>query len=132
VSILPAFNKQLFANVFCRAFLWFLFGFLIFWQNEIGEKAAGKLFVKLTTGVNFINILQSAFFCTKRVLRFFYVISVWVCNFLVKCLWNWPQMAWELDLVRPRHLVQLDRLHRRLRRLLPDLRTNPEIEICQK
>jgi hypothetical protein len=33
------------------------FGFIIFWQNYIGTKAAPKMLVKLTAGVNFINIL---------------------------------------------------------------------------
>ncbi len=39
----------------------YTFGFVIFWRQNIGKKAARKMLVKLTTVVNFINILQVAF-----------------------------------------------------------------------
>jgi len=39
----------------------FVFGLVIFLQNDICAKAACKLLVKLTPGVNFITILQAAF-----------------------------------------------------------------------
>jgi hypothetical protein len=45
--------------VFCAALLYLQFGFLkSFWQKKIVAKAALK---KLTTIVNFTNILQAAF-----------------------------------------------------------------------
>jgi hypothetical protein len=51
----------LFKSVF-EAFLTLKFGFVIFWQKEIVEKAAHKMLAKLTTlGANFINILRAAF-----------------------------------------------------------------------
>jgi hypothetical protein len=31
------------------------------WQKNIGAKAAPKMLMKLTTGVNFINVLRAAF-----------------------------------------------------------------------
>jgi hypothetical protein len=49
VSISPTFHEQLFnANVFFKAFLYLQFGFVIFWQKNIGAKAARKTLVKLT------------------------------------------------------------------------------------
>jgi len=54
-SISSTFYLQLFrTKVFCTAFLWLQFGFLIFWHKNIGAKAAGKMLVKLTQ-VNFIT-----------------------------------------------------------------------------
>ena len=38
-------------KMFCAAFLSLLFGLVIFWQKEIGEKAARKMLMKLTPGV---------------------------------------------------------------------------------
>jgi len=35
---------------FCAAFLYLQFGFVHFWQKNIGAKAACKMLVKLTTG----------------------------------------------------------------------------------
>jgi len=50
VSISATFYKQLFCTkVFCAAFLYLQFGFVIFWQKNISEKAARKTLVKLTT-----------------------------------------------------------------------------------
>ena len=39
-------------KVFFIAFLCLPFGFVIFWQKEIGAKAVRKLLVKLTSGVD--------------------------------------------------------------------------------
>ena len=36
-------------KVFCAAFMCLQFGFVIFWQKEIGAKTAHKMLVKLTT-----------------------------------------------------------------------------------
>jgi len=43
-------------KVICIAFLFSLFGFVILWKNNVGKKAAHKMLVKLTIGVNFINV----------------------------------------------------------------------------
>jgi hypothetical protein len=62
VSISPIFYEQLFCmNVFCVAFISLQFGFVIFRQKDFGAKAAPKMLVKLTPGVNVTNILQAAF-----------------------------------------------------------------------
>jgi hypothetical protein len=59
VSISPIFYEQLFrAKVFCAAFMFLQFGFAIFWQKDFGAKAAHKMLVKLTPGVQVINNLQ--------------------------------------------------------------------------
>jgi len=51
VSISPTFYDQLFhTKAFSTAFLYLQVGFVIFWQKNIGEKAARKMLVKLTTG----------------------------------------------------------------------------------
>jgi len=58
VSISLTFYFQLFpTKVLCAAFHSLQFGFEIFWQKNIGAKAAHKMFMKLTIGVNFINVL---------------------------------------------------------------------------
>ncbi len=41
--------------------MWLQFEFEIFKQKEIGIKADCQMFVKLTTGVHFTNILRAAF-----------------------------------------------------------------------
>jgi len=48
-------------NVFCAAFPYLQFGFVIFCGKNVGAKAACKMLVKLTPIVNFTNILQTAF-----------------------------------------------------------------------
>jgi hypothetical protein len=48
-------------KVFCDAFMCLQFGFVIFWQKDFGAKAALKMLVKLTPGVNVTNILRAAF-----------------------------------------------------------------------
>jgi hypothetical protein len=51
VSISPIFYEQLFRmNVFCATFMCLQFGFVIFWQEDFGIKAAHKMLVKLTPG----------------------------------------------------------------------------------
>jgi len=50
---------------------------LNFWQKNIGAKAALKMLMKLTTGVNFINILSMPFLY-KSVLRSFSLVRVWL------------------------------------------------------
>jgi len=52
--------------LFCAAFLYLQCGFVIFSQNNISTKAARKMLVKLTTGVNFINILHTHFLYERR------------------------------------------------------------------
>ncbi len=47
--------------VFFEAFLYLHFVFVIFWQMETVTKSCLKNLVKLSTGINFINILQTAF-----------------------------------------------------------------------
>jgi len=50
----PTFYEQLFhTKVICAAFMCLQFGIIIFWQNEIGAKAAGIMLLKLTTGCRF-------------------------------------------------------------------------------
>jgi hypothetical protein len=59
------------------------FGLVIFWQKDFGTKAVNKMLVKLTPGINFTNILR-AVFSHKGFLRSFYLLTIWVCNFLAK------------------------------------------------
>ncbi len=47
-------------KVFWAAFFNLQFGFIIFWQKNIGTKVAHKMLMKSTGGVNFINILRNA------------------------------------------------------------------------
>jgi len=54
---------ELIKSVF-EAFLKLQFWFVIFCQKNIGATAAGKMLVKLATGIFFTNILQ-AVLCTK-------------------------------------------------------------------
>jgi len=78
VSISPIFYEQLFCTeVFCTAFLLIQFGFVIFWQKNVGAKAVCKMLVKLTTGVNFINILRAAFapVYPKSVKRYCHILT---------------------------------------------------------
>jgi hypothetical protein len=67
-------------KVFSTAFSQLQFDFVIFWQKDIGAKAAHNILTKLTTGVNFINILLAAFL-NKSVLSSFLRITAWLCNF---------------------------------------------------
>ncbi len=59
-------------NVLFAAFLYLQFSFEIFWWNNICAKATHKLFVKLTVGVNFINISCAPFvpiFCCQIITK---------------------------------------------------------------
>ena len=50
VPFSPICYEQVFCTkVFCAAFMCLQFGFVIFWQKEIGAKTAHKMLVKLTT-----------------------------------------------------------------------------------
>jgi len=57
------------AKVFGTALRCLQFGFVIFWEKDVGAKAACKMLVKLTPVVNFINILcahfVTIFWCQK-------------------------------------------------------------------
>jgi len=84
VLLSPSFYAWLFRmKVLCANFLWLQIGFVIFLQKNIDAKVACKMLMKITTGVNFTNILQIAF-SYKSVLCSFSVHTVWVCNFLRK------------------------------------------------
>jgi hypothetical protein len=48
-------------KVLYAAFLLLQFGFVIFQHKNIGAKAGRKMLMKLTPGVNFINILRPHF-----------------------------------------------------------------------
>jgi len=63
-----AFSSTSYAPLFCTTvfFLYLQFGFMTFCRKNIGKKAAGKMSKKLTTGVNFINVLWASIFCTHR------------------------------------------------------------------
>ncbi len=63
------------------------FGFVIFWRKDFSAKAAHKMLVKLTPGVNFSNILRAAFLY-ESFLCSFYVLTNWACNFLAKGFWR--------------------------------------------
>jgi len=52
------------------------FVFVIFWQNKIGEKAAPKMLVTLTSGVSFTYILRAAFLYTS-VFQSVDMLTVW-------------------------------------------------------
>ncbi len=83
--------------------------------------------MKLTAGVNFINILY-AIFLYKSAMGRFSLITVWLCNsfcqknicakLLIKCWWNWQQE---------------ELLQRRLARSIPftDIITLGKIFSCQ-
>ena len=58
-------SSTFYEHLFCTKMLFAAFmclqpGFVIFWQKEISAKAACKMLVILTTGVNFINFLRVA------------------------------------------------------------------------
>ncbi len=63
MSISSTFNEQLFqTKVYCAAFPFHYFAFVIFWWKNMGAKAVHKVLVKLTTDVNFSNILSKLLF----------------------------------------------------------------------
>ncbi len=83
LSISPIFYKQLFqTKVVSTPFMCLQFGFVIFWQEDFGAKAAHKMLVTLTPGVNVTNILWAAFsyesFCAAFMcLQFGFAIFWW-------------------------------------------------------
>jgi len=86
LSILPTFYKQLFCMKVIRAvFFTIQLGFVNFWRKNTRTKAARKMPVKLTTGVIYANILQSASLY-ESVLSCFSLHTVWLCNFLAQKL----------------------------------------------
>ncbi len=57
LSISPIFYKQLLhTKVLCAPFMCSQFGFVIFWQKDLGAKAAHKMLVKLTPGACVIKL----------------------------------------------------------------------------
>jgi len=64
------------------------FGFLIFCRKEIACKSLCKMLVKLTQGVNFINILCAPFcvkvFCAAFLLLHFGFVVFWQKNISTK------------------------------------------------
>ncbi len=83
---------QHFSNSFlCKscffAFMSLQFGFVIFWHKKIGTKAARKMLVKLTTGVNFINILHKSFLYKSKLSSFSQVtfgFVIFLCQIISK------------------------------------------------
>ncbi len=55
------FQADFCVKVFCQAFLYLQFGFVVFWRKNNDAKDASKMLIKLTVGVNFANILQAPF-----------------------------------------------------------------------
>ncbi len=63
MSISPIFYEQLFhKKVFCAAFMYLQFGFVILWQKDFGTKAAHKMLVKLTPGANVIKLFTAVIY----------------------------------------------------------------------
>ncbi len=61
-SISPTFQVQLLLTyVECAAFLCLCFRFVLYWRKTVGAKAARKMLMKLSPGVNFINVLPTTF-----------------------------------------------------------------------
>ena len=113
-SISPSFYVQLFhTKVFWAAFMYLHFRFVLFWHKENGPKAACKMLVKLTTGLNFNNIFWATFLY-KSVMRSFSVVAVYVSIFLRKEIGNWAAQ---------KHFVKLITAHLQRRKLL---RSNEE------
>jgi hypothetical protein len=70
VAISSTFYKQLLhTKVFCSVFPYLYFGFLIFHGKNFGAKVAFKMIVKLTTGVDFINIFRTKKLQSQNVSR---------------------------------------------------------------
>jgi hypothetical protein len=60
----------------------------IFWHKKIGRKAAFKVMVKLTKGVNFSNILRAAFSykkCAYILGLYFFGARILAQKVLLKC-----------------------------------------------
>jgi len=84
VSISSTFYAPVFRQKFFAQLLSSLFWLCIFWQKDIGEKSAQKMLMKLTTGVNQFHQNSTLAFFHLSVLHSFSLITVWLCNFLVK------------------------------------------------
>jgi len=74
------FAQNYFSEIFCVNCL-----VCIFSQRLIGAKSAYKMLVKLTTGVNFTNILWGAFLYLS-IFQSFSVLTVLVCIFSQKLI----------------------------------------------
>jgi len=66
--------------VLCTAFHYLYFGSVIFWQKNIGAKAARKMLMTVTMAVNFTNILptlvRTKVFCAAFMyLQYRFVVS---------------------------------------------------------
>jgi len=72
------------------------FGFVIFWRKEISIEAARRIWVKLTTGVNFTRFYRQLFH-TKRVLHSFYKLEF---GFVIFCQKNIGKKASRKMLVK--------------------------------
>jgi len=95
-SISSTFYMWLFhTKVFCAAFLYLQFGFVIFWHKNIGAKAARKMLVKLTTG----HLVSSTF-------------SHWIS---IRPSWsNWDSLDFlTFDLFHSQHWLDLVHVARR-------------------
>jgi len=60
-SISQIFYTSFVRKCFSKLFSSYSLALYLFWQNNMGAKAARKMLVKLTKGVNFTNILWAAF-----------------------------------------------------------------------
>jgi len=84
-------------KVFYKDFMCLRFGLVTFWRKEIGPETAHKMPVKLTTGVNFLNILWVAFLYKSLTYTYLYLEFVFVFlgerklakKLLIKCWWKW-------------------------------------------
>jgi hypothetical protein len=74
------------------------FGFVIFWQKDLGAKAAHKMLVKLTPGPSVIKHFSAVIYCHSKVILSFCVIKKQclgnycgnAVNYLRICETNWP------------------------------------------
>jgi len=71
---------------FFAVFLYLQFGFYNFLWKNIGTTATRKMFVKLTIGVNFINILRTNFSYEPHFGSFFYLRFGFGKNLYKKCV----------------------------------------------
>jgi len=86
LSISQTFFEQFFqTKVFSTAFSLLTIWLYIFWQKNIGAKAAHKMFVKLITLVNFTNFFGAAFFLQKCFLYLYFgIVTFWQKNIRAK------------------------------------------------
>jgi len=89
----PSISSTLYASVFRTKANWvsfslIMFGFVIFGAKILYKKHARKTLMKLTAGVNFINVLHAAF-CIQRSQKHKKIRMTWL-NFF--CFWElWLQ-----------------------------------------